>query len=77
MSLILKRELLCYARSLLVLKRLESRHHLIQQTVSRGRAASVAAVSADLRRKQNGDLRRPEFQKKPSSTHGHKPLIKL
>ena len=62
LGLALRKELLSYATALLVLKTLESRHHLIQQAISRGRALSVASVSADLRRKHNRDLHRDDFQ---------------
>ncbi|OLP99017.1 hypothetical protein AK812_SmicGene18471 [Symbiodinium microadriaticum] len=63
MTLLLKQELLSYAAALLVLKGLEAKHHLVHQTVSRGRGSSVAAVSSELRRKVNGDLHRDEFQR--------------
>ena len=58
----LRRELLSYGLSLLVLKRLESRHHLVSQKAGFGRAASVPAISAEIRRMQNRDLVRPEFE---------------
>ena len=57
----LRKELLCYGTSLLVLQGLESRHHLISVKVGRGRAASVSAVSAEIRRLQNKDLRDERF----------------
>lgn len=62
LGLRLRRELLSYGLSLLVLKRLESRHHLVSQKAGFGRAASVPAISAEIRRMQNGDLKRPEFE---------------
>ena len=62
MGLTLRRELLSYGTALLVLKGLESRHHLVSQRVGRGRAASVPAVSAELRRLQNRDLHDGRFQ---------------
>ncbi len=58
----LRRELISYGLSLLVLKRLEARHHLVSQRASRGRAASVAAISAELRRVQNRDIFEPLFE---------------
>ena len=58
----LQRELISYGLSLLVLKRLEARHHLVSQRASRGRAASVAAISAELRRVQNRDIFEPLFE---------------
>lgn len=57
MEIGLRRELLTYGTTLLVLKGLESRHHLVALKVGRGRAASVSAVSAEIRRLQNKDLR--------------------
>ena len=63
----LRRELLSYALSLLVLKRLESRHHLVSQKAGFGRAASVPAISAEIRRMQNRDLVRPDFEQQLGS----------
>ena len=62
MGISLRRELLSYGTSLLVLQGLESRHHLVSLKVGRGRAASVPAISAEIRRMQNQDLRDPRFQ---------------
>ena len=62
MGIALRRELLSYGTSLLVLQGLESRHHLVSLKVGRGRAASVPAVSAELRRMQNRDLQQQQFQ---------------
>ena len=62
MGIHLRRELLSYGTSLLVLQGLESRHHLVALKVGRGRAASVPAVSAEIRRMQNRDLHNPRFQ---------------
>ena len=62
MGVSLRRELLSYGTSLLVLQGLESRHHIVSLKVGRGRAASVPAVSAELRRMQNRDLREKLFQ---------------
>ena len=62
MGIHLRRELLSYGTALLVLQGLESRHHLVALKVGRGRAASVPAVSAELRRMQNRDLSNPRFQ---------------
>ena len=62
MGISLRRELLSYGTALLVLQGLESRHHLVALKVGRGRAASVPAVSAEIRRMQNKDLVDPRFQ---------------
>lgn len=62
MGLSLRRELLAYGTSLLVLQGLEAKHHLISIKISRGRAVSCAAVSAELRRLQNQDIQSAEFQ---------------
>lgn len=58
----LRREILAYGTSLTVLQGLESRHHLISLRQSRGRAASVPAISAELRRVQNKDLLDSRFE---------------
>lgn len=48
-------ELLSYSMALVVMQRLESRHHLVNQQMCPSRASSAAYVSANLRRKLNGD----------------------
>lgn len=62
MALDLRKELLSYATSLLVLQGLEGRHHLVSLRVCRGRATSVPAVSAELRRIQNRDVHDTRFR---------------
>ena len=47
LGLRLRRELLSYGLSLLVLKRLESKHHLVSQKAGFGRAASVPHICRD------------------------------
>ena len=55
MRLVLRRELLSYGSCLLVLKRLEAKHFLTGLKAHRARAASVPAISAEMRRRQNND----------------------
>ena len=55
MRLILRRELLAYGSCLLVLKRLEAKHFLVGLKAHRARAATVPAISAEMRRNHNGD----------------------
>ena len=55
MNLVLRRELLSYGSCLLVLKRLEAKHFLVGIKAHRARAASVPAISAEMRRRQNQD----------------------
>jgi hypothetical protein len=45
-----------YGSSLLVMQRLEGRHHLINLSMSRGRAQKPSAIIAGLRRVRNKDL---------------------
>ena len=59
----LLKELLSYSLSLVVMQRLESRHHLVNMKMTPSRAASAAAVSAALRRKLNEDIHAPEFRR--------------
>ncbi len=54
--------LLGYATSLVVMQRLEGRHHLINMAMAHGRAQKPSAVMAGLRRRLNGDLTHPEFK---------------
>lgn len=54
--------LLGYATSLVVMQRLEGRHHLINIYMSHGRAQKPSAVIAGLRRRLNGDIVHPEFK---------------
>ena len=55
MNLLLRRELLSYGSCLLVLKRLEAKRFLIGIKAHKGRAASVPAISAEMRRRHNQD----------------------
>ena len=57
------RELLIgYSTSLVVMQRLEAKHHSVNLSVSRGRAQSPAAVISGLRRATNRDLCHPTFR---------------
>ena len=56
------RELLSYSLALVVMQRLESRHHLVNQKLSSSRASSAAYVSANLRRRLNNDAAEPTFR---------------
>ena len=55
--------LMGYCSSLIVMQRLEGRHHLINLRVSKGRALLPAGLFADLRRARHPDLRLDEFRK--------------
>jgi hypothetical protein len=55
-------ELASYAVGLVVMQRLESRHHLVSQRMARGRGTLPATLSAALRRAQNSDHLKPEFR---------------
>lgn len=61
MQLKLRKELLSYASALLVLKTLEAKHFAIGSRARTGRAASVHAISADMRRHINGDMQSEHF----------------
>ena len=56
LRLALRKELLSYGSVLLVLKTLEAKHFAIGIRARAGRAASVHAISADMRRQVNRDL---------------------
>ena len=58
----LQQLLVGYASSLCVMQRLESRHHLVNSELSRGRASSPPATMANLRRRLNGDCQHPMFR---------------
>ena len=62
MRLRLFKELLSYSLSLVVMQRLESRHHLVNQRLTPSRASSAAAISASLRRRLNPDSRTESFR---------------
>ena len=62
MDSVLFAELFSYASSLVVMQRLESRHHLVSMRVAPSRAMSATAISAFLRRKLNTDINRSEFR---------------
>ena len=51
-----------YACSLVVMQRLESRHHLVNQALTRGRAGHPSSVIANLRRTLNGDVQDRQFR---------------
>ncbi len=51
-----------YSTSLVVMQRLESRHHLVNIYMSRGRSQLPSAVIAGLRRRMNNDLTHPSFR---------------
>ena len=55
-------ELLSYSSSLVVMQRLESRHHLVNMAVGRGRAQLPCATVANLRKVINRDLGDPKFR---------------
>ncbi|CAE8623957.1 unnamed protein product [Polarella glacialis] len=55
-------ELLGYPTSLIVMQLLESRHHLVAQCISFGRAMYPATISASLRRRLNKDVNDPGFR---------------
>lgn len=55
-------EVLSYSMALVVMQRLESRHHLVNQQLSPSRASSAAYISANLRRKMNQDCVQPTFR---------------
>ncbi len=63
----LKRELqdlfMGYSTCLVVMQRLEAKHHLINTSVSRGRAQTPAAVISGLRRMLNKDLTDSSFRR--------------
>ena len=56
------RELLSHSLCLTAMQRLESRHHLVHQQASPARAGTAAYISANLRRKQNRDLKEASFR---------------
>lgn len=58
----LKQLLVGYSTALVVMQRLEARHHLVNLALTRGRANSPAAVMANLRRRLNGDVHEPSFR---------------
>ncbi len=58
----LQQQLLAYSSCLIVMQRLEGRHHIVSQAMAHGRAAQPPAVVADLRRRFNNDLRDPKFR---------------
>lgn len=62
MRLVLRWELLSYGSCLLVLKRLEAKHFLTGLKAHRARAASVPAISAEMRRRQNNDHMTDHFE---------------
>lgn len=62
MSSNLRSILFGYCSSLLVMQRLEGRHHLVNIRLTKGRALLPAGLMADLRRKQHPDLRMVEFR---------------
>ena len=72
----LKQMLIGYGTALIVMQRLEGRHHLVQINVSKGRALSPGGVFADLRRARHKDLRMPEFrQQLPALMAGVSDLV--
>lgn len=62
MQLVLRKELLSYGTSLLVLKRLEANHFLVGLKAHRARAASVPTISAEMRRRFNADHLTEKFE---------------
>ena len=58
----LLKELLSYGLSLVVMQRLESRHHLVNLRMVPSRASGATAVSAFLRRKLNPDIHQENFR---------------
>ena len=61
------KEVLSYSLSLLVMQRLESRHHLVGLKMNPSRGNSAATVSAALRRRLNPDCREESFRSNFSS----------
>jgi hypothetical protein len=55
-------ELVLYSSCLIVMQRLEAKHHYLHMQVSRGRASSVPATVAELRRQANDDIRSVQFR---------------
>ena len=55
-------DLLSYATSLLVMQRLEAKHHLVHVRVAASRAMGVALMSANLRRALHNDLHQETFR---------------
>lgn len=62
LSVDLQELLVGYSTALVVMQRLESRHHLVNISMSRGRAQTPASVIAGLRRRMNQDLTHPTFR---------------
>ena len=56
------RELFAYGVSLVVMQRLEGRHHLVNLRMSTSRASTATTVSAALRRRQNKDVHHQSFR---------------
>lgn len=57
-----RRELISYGMGLTSMSRLESRHHLVANQMSSGRASLPPLISAELRRHANNDVNTPEFR---------------
>jgi hypothetical protein len=62
MSPDLRSILMGYCTALIVMQRLEGRHHLVNMRVTRGRALLPAGLFADLRRARHSDLHLVEFR---------------
>ena len=56
------RQALLYSSCLIVMQRLEAKHHYLHMQVSRGRASSPPATIAELRRKANPDISLEAFR---------------
>ena len=57
-----KTQLLLYSSCLIVMQRLEAKHHYLHVQVSRGRASSPPATIAELRRKANPEVHSEAFR---------------
>jgi len=65
-----------YSTALVVMQRLEGKHHLINITLSQGRAQHPSAVVAALRRRMNKDLTHPSYRDLlPSLPHKFEDLV--
>ena len=65
-----------YSTALVVMQRLEGKHHLINITLSQGRAQHPSAVVAALRRRMNKDLTHPSYRDLlPSLLHKFEDLV--
>lgn len=55
-------DLVAHGTALVVMQRLEAKHHLVSQKVGRGRRSLPGAISAELRRRLNADIHTESFR---------------